>query len=332
MGRCHRGRELPSIAHRITQNRQAHAAEVDQRAAGASPSATCGSECAVCSHQIRLRTRRQLDHDGLAIGLNRREHAASVPEVRMVLVLALNRVWTTKRELAELIKRDRHVVIIAKSPHITRYASAMRMLLALTLAGISAGHALPSADPSQEPQLQFDVLIDGTPHHLAEGKKTTIKIGGVDHLVTVAVSPFRRFAACGMQFDYPRHANFDHEEDDTESWELEMSNLTVSIHRFNLELDEGMARTYLDATLKAFEYDAKPKSRSLPLGGKTYKGFGAKVTTTDSTIEITMIDIPIDGNSVVMTIENTLTEEGKVTPDSAAAMARIQKTFQLTNK
>ena len=43
------------------------------------------------------------------------------------------------------------------------------------------GFTLPHADPTQPPPLRFDVLIDGEPHTLVDGKKTAIKIGGVEH-------------------------------------------------------------------------------------------------------------------------------------------------------
>jgi hypothetical protein len=253
----------------------------------------------------------------------------------MALMLTLNGVWTTERELAELIKRDGHAIMIAKPPRITRYASGMRTLLALTLAGIGAGFALPHTDPSQEPSLHFEVLIDGTIHRLGEGKKTAIKIGDTEHQMTVAVSPFRHFAASGVQFDYPREAIFEYELDDeggTQSWTITFNDMTFMVHRFELGGAKMMARVMLDATVEALDVDAKSKARTLDFGGKSYQGGGAVISMGDSDLDVTMVGLKADGKAVVITIENMLTDDGKVAPDSAAALATIQKTFQLTDK
>ncbi|MGK0264362.1 MAG: hypothetical protein ACI8UD_003023 [Planctomycetota bacterium] len=208
----------------------------------------------------------------------------------------------------------------------------MRTLL-VTLAGIATGFALPHADPTQEPPLHFDVQIDGATHPVAEGKKTSIKIGDAEHQLTVAVSPLRHFEAHGMQFNYPRNANFEYELDNgTESWTLETNNLTLILHHFGFVGGKATAKSMLDSMLEGFKTDARAKPRNLVFGSKTYQGTRATMTIGDSDLEVTTIGFDLNGKAVVITIQNMLTDDGKLAPDSVAAMAVIQKTFQLAAK
>tara|TARA_R110002072_G_scaffold67163_3_gene165105 strand:- start:115534 stop:116160 length:627 start_codon:yes stop_codon:yes gene_type:complete len=208
----------------------------------------------------------------------------------------------------------------------------MRTLL-ITLAGIAAGFALPHGDPTQEPPLHFDVQIDGTTHQAAEGKKTSIKIGDIEHQLTVAVSPLRHFAAAGLQFDYPRDAIFEYELDEgTESWTIETNNLVFMIHRFEDGGAQMMAKLMIGATLSALDSEVKAKPRTIEFGGKTYKGAGAVAAVGDVGIDITMVGMTIDGKAIVITVQNTLGDDSKFASDSVAATAMIQKTFRIAGK
>jgi len=209
----------------------------------------------------------------------------------------------------------------------------MRTLL-MTLAGLAAGYTLPYATSLQGPSLHFEVTIDGTSHRVAEGKKTTIKIGDAEHQLSVAVAPLRHFAAAGLEFDFPRTAIFEHEPEDegTESWSIDTSNLTFMITSFSEGSPKMMAKVMLDATIDALESEADTKPRSMKLGGKTYKGVGATVTVADNDLDITMLGMQVGDKTVVLTIQDMLTDDGKIAPDSKAAMAVIAKTFELTNK
>lgn len=205
----------------------------------------------------------------------------------------------------------------------------MRTLL-LTLAGLVTGLTAPHLVTPQDPTTNFDLEIDGTKHRVAAGKKTKIKIGDKEHTVQVTVAPYRQFSAHGMQFDFPSSATYEHEldEDGTESWSIDTPSLTFMIHRFTEGQADMMAKIMLNATIESLEAEAKTKRRTMKFGSTTYKGSGARVPVAGSELDIAMFGIPDGDHAIVITVQNVLTDEGKIAPDSEAAMATIRKTFQ----
>ena len=66
------------------------------------------------------------------------------------------------------------------------------------------------------------------------------------------------------------------------------------------------------------------------LGGKTYEGMGGKATTTHTGLDITSVGLMLDDETLVISVQNTLSEMGEAETDSIATLAVIQKTFRLS--
>ena len=214
----------------------------------------------------------------------------------------------------------------------TRYAADMRTLW-MILTGIAEGFTLPNADPTQPPPLRFDVLIDGEPHTLVDGKKTAIKIGGVEHSMTVSTSPVRHFAAAGVEFDYPRDALFEYsasEDSGLKTWTIESRNQSFMLYLFPFGGADEMPEVMANAALSVTDANVKAKPRELILGGKTYEGMGGKATTTHTGLDITSVGLMLDDETLVISVQNTLSEMGEAETDSIATLAVIQKTFRLS--
>jgi hypothetical protein len=203
----------------------------------------------------------------------------------------------------------------------------MRTFLLGVAAAFAAGVAVPAPqDPAAgEPPLRFRVAIDGEEHALTENEAKALRVGDREHQVRVVVEPLRRFAAAGLQFDYPRGMNFEHEVGASERWTLKGPDVTLIVVRCR-----AASAVIAKAMLGAGDA-AAPKPAKVVLGGTAHAALTHHTRGSTTPMESTVVAIDRPDGSVVLCVQDVL-DDGRRSADCAALLALLAETCVVAPK
>lgn len=205
----------------------------------------------------------------------------------------------------------------------------MRTLLLGAAAAFAVGAVVPAPAPQNpagdEPPLRFRVAIDGQEHELTENEAKALRVGEREHQVRIVVEPLRRFAAAGLQFEYPRGMNFEHELGDNEQWTLEGPDVTFMIMR------TPVAASVIAKGMLRIGKGEAPSPCKVVLGGKEYDGFTRRFSMGSTAMETTLVPIERAGGGVVVSLQDVLDDDRRST-ECTALLALLAKTCVVATK
>jgi hypothetical protein len=113
-------------------------------------------------------------------------------------------------------------------------------IIVLTLLSVAGGPAT-AADESQEPPLQFEVIIGDKSFAVTEGESAQAIGEFNDPIISVTPQPLRVFPYQGISFSYPRSFTFeaDLKDPDNKSWTLSGNDFKIIYFVMNVRLSTG---------------------------------------------------------------------------------------------
>ena len=205
----------------------------------------------------------------------------------------------------------------------------MRTLLLCAAAAFAVGAAVPAPTPQDpagdEPPLRFRVAIDGQEHELTENEAKALRIGEREHQIRIVVEPLRHFAAAGLQFDYPRGMNFEHELGANETWTLEGPDVTFTITRTTV------APAVIAKAMLAIGKGGAASPCKVVLGGKEYDGLTRRFRMESTAMETTLVAIERADGGVVLSLQDVLDDDRR-SAECSALLALLAKTCGVAAK
>lgn len=192
--------------------------------------------------------------------------------------------------------------------------------------GSGLGFAIPqqaALQTSDEPALQFELRIDGVKHTLTEGQKHKLIVAGKEHDAVIKVTPYRHFAAAGIQFDYPHAMPFGFEAGhELTTWTLDGQDLTILIYQFEAGEPDEMARLMLKSTADVLDADAKIREQTRKLAGKKRTVLSCDLSMARSKMLTSSFGLKASGKTCVIMLQDNATGSGKPSAE-AIAMDRL---------
>jgi len=186
-------------------------------------------------------------------------------------------------------------------------------------------------DPSKEPPLKFDIIINGKKYPITEEIEITLPIKADNPKVKLIGKPIRTFRFKQLSFDYPRNLRFSSSKSDFDfSWNFDGNECTIYVQydpTKSLNVDE-LTESYKIA----YGEKAKVTKGKVKWGGNQYDC--RNISSDDESLlgEGVVVQIELGKESYNIWINDTPQEIGGMSEERKQIITLLKKTLKIKQK
>ena len=198
-------------------------------------------------------------------------------------------------------------------------ACALAMLSCVE-AGPEEGREPPQLLVLQMERREIPVQLD---------KPFTVVIGGNEVKMKLIARPHRLFEAGGVRFKYPRRFTFEYEKDeDVTTWAFEGPSTTLMLMRFEKEDPKALLKRMEDEFAQIGP-NTKRSDTKLAVGKRVFAGRRLDLRVAGESLRQDLFAFNAGGATYLLMVQDSLTDDGKQTAETRAALELLGKTLEL---
>ena len=205
------------------------------------------------------------------------------------------------------------------------------LALAAATAGILAS-VIQEAVEKREPPMIFSLEIDGKKIPIELDKPIDLETKGPGAKVTLRAEPHRVFSFGGLRFHYPRDMGFEADlgTEGLKLWTLDGNAVVIMVQYYKERQDyEDLRKEYTDNMVKSVgRRNVKVESSTLTLQKKTLTGSTLRLNMAGTKLAQSVYSFQVGDDSVVLVLQDSLTDDGAITEEFARSLKLMQETFQ----
>lgn len=201
----------------------------------------------------------------------------------------------------------------------------LKTLAATALIGLTGLYW--NASETDEPQLQFLLMVDGKAHEVQLDQPLQIEGEFKNPSILLKAASTRVFPYGGIEFHYP--ASFGWEAEiggaNERTWTLSGNDFTLMYFVMPVELT---SEDFLMAMAQGFEgVDPDIRERTRTLGGTSYDGHSMAVEFSGIPMGFEVISIPSKSGSRLLVLQDSPDQGIKQSPEAKKALELMTRTF-----
>ncbi len=223
-------------------------------------------------------------------------------------------------------------------PRTTSFPRVLKTSFGLLLGSSSLLLAYKATVPAQEagPLREYRLEVDGKQQTVELDKEFALTVGDSKVMLRLTAAPDLLLEMDDFEIRYP--ANFAYEYDDTSEgitiWSLDGSTCVLMVMTFDVEQDPKSLKDDLvqGFTAQYGRKNVKLKKCSLRLGAKKNSGTRLTVSMLDQKFTQEVYTFSHGGRSHALVVQDTPTDKGKQSKETADAKELLEDSFTLSGE